>query len=114
MNKHRFIPMVCMLLTVVLLAACSGPQEGSTQATQQPKKELTFLFNFASQTVDPGLDYTPLRAGVVETLVKLDENVKIQPWLATQWSSKDGQNWEFQIRDGVTFQNGKKTHRRDG
>ncbi len=108
MKKRRFIPMVCMLLSIALLAACSGTKESSTQATQQAKKELTFLFNFASQTVDPSLDYTPLRAGVVETLVKLDKNVKIQPWLATQWSSKDGQNWEFQIRDGVTFQNGKK------
>ena len=103
MNKHKAVQTLCMLLVFLLLAACSSPQEDQTA----PKKKLTFLFNFASQTIDPSLDYTPLRAGVVETLVKLDESLQIKPWLATKWSSNDGQNWNFQIREGVTFQNGK-------
>lgn len=98
-----------MLLSffLVMLTACSPTSNSGTEQVS-PEKQLTFLFNFSSKTIDPHLDYTPLRAGVAETLVKLGEDMTIQPWIAQEWKSEDGRQWTFTIRDGITFHNGKK------
>ncbi|MNW35572.1 Nickel-binding periplasmic protein precursor [compost metagenome] len=114
MRKSHYWKWILITCLAVLLTACTntgtsgtnGSSENTATTSPVTKKELTFLFNFSSQTIDPHLDYTPLRAGVVETLVKLGEDLSIQPWLADRWESKDGQNWTFHIREGVTFQNG--------
>ncbi|MCM3765623.1 nickel ABC transporter substrate-binding protein [Neobacillus niacini] len=102
-------------LILMLLSACSSSEganspsgaENKNQETNQ-NKELTFLSNFPSETMDPHLNWTPLRAGIVETLVKINEDLQIEPWLATEWSSEDGQTWTFNIRENITFQNGNK------
>lgn len=107
MHMRKIIPFILFIGLLLLAAACSKGANTNGEQSQPPEKELSFLFNFASQTIDPHLDYTPLRAGVVETLVKLGEDLQIQPWLAKEWSSPDGQHWTFKIREQVTFQNGK-------
>lgn len=102
MQKKRLVKYLFVSSVLLLFSACSTSGEENSDT-----KELTFLFNFSSQTIDPHLDYTPLRAGVTETLVKLnDEELTIEPWLAETWDSEDGQHWTFDIRDDVTFQNG--------
>lgn len=89
-----------------ILSACSDSSEEGTKEGSE-EKELTILFNFPDQTMDPNLYYTPLRAGVTETLVKFnDEDFTLEPWLADSWDSENGQSWEFHIRDDVQFQNG--------
>lgn len=97
-TKSLFL-MTCLLI----ISACSTTDSNDNTES----KELSFLFNFPSQTIDPHLDYTPLRAGVTETLVKLnDEDLSIEPWLAESWESDDGQHWVFHIRENISFQNG--------
>jgi peptide/nickel transport system substrate-binding protein len=90
-----------------MLGGCSHSSSGEAEKNG---KELTLLFSFPTNTIDPHLDsnYTMVRAGVGETLVKISEQLEIEPWLAEKWESKDGQNWTFKIRDGITFHNGKK------
>lgn len=103
MRRTNLISLLFISCIIFILAACSSESEN-----KEDSKELHFLFNFVSQTIDPNLDYTPLRAGVTETLVKFnDEDLTIEPWLADKWESADGQNWLFHIRENVTFQNGK-------
>ncbi|RAK22043.1 peptide/nickel transport system substrate-binding protein [Anoxybacillus vitaminiphilus] len=96
-----------ILLFIVMLAGCSLSSSGEEK---KGGKELTLLFNFPTDTLDPHLDsnYTAVRAGVGETLVKINEKLELQPWLAEEWESKDGQHWTIKIREGVTFHNGKK------
>jgi peptide/nickel transport system substrate-binding protein len=43
---------------------------------------------------------------VQENLVDLAQDFSVAPSLATEWSSSDGQTWQFTLRDGVTFTNG--------
>ncbi|ASJ53894.1 ABC transporter substrate-binding protein [Brevibacillus formosus] len=98
---------IALLLCAAFLAACSS---NSAENHGENKKKMTLLFNFATSSLDPNVDssYVPLRAGITETLVHLnDSNLKIEPWLAKSWGSKDGQVWTFELRDGVTFHNGK-------
>ncbi|MDT3426278.1 peptide/nickel transport system substrate-binding protein [Paenibacillus forsythiae] len=106
-KKIRFVS----LLLALALTACS-PQDTpaeSDASTSGEDKSITLLFNVQSNTIDPHTDvnYTAVRAGIAETLVTIDNDLKLRPALAESWSSVDGQNWTFLIRKGATFHNGK-------
>ncbi|UFJ41832.1 ABC transporter substrate-binding protein [Brevibacillus humidisoli] len=76
--------------------------------TKDGLKKVTVIRNFKSGSLDPHNSWEPLRAGVVETLVRLNEDLELVPWLATNWETSDDQTWVFTIREGVTFQDGTK------
>ncbi|MFT4398774.1 nickel ABC transporter substrate-binding protein [Bacillus sp. SW14] len=101
---------MCCLLAVFLFASGCSMTEGSSD-NKENEKSINLLFNFPANTLDPHIDtnYTAVRAGVAETLVKIDdEDLKIKPWLAEKWESKDGKTWTFTLKENLTFQNGKK------
>lgn len=95
-----------LLALVFLLSGCmqsSGDSAGG--------KHIQFLYNFSTNSLDPHVDssYVPIRAGITETLVRLDEeNLTVAPWLAESWEGEDGENWLIKLRENVTFHNGKK------
>ncbi|GGF61868.1 nickel ABC transporter substrate-binding protein [Paenibacillus albidus] len=100
------------LLLVLLLAACTSQEPASPDSTvthNSEEKSITLLFNVQSNSIDPHTDvnYTAVRAGIAETLLTIGNDLKLQPAVAESWSSEDGQNWIFNIRKGLTFQNGK-------
>lgn len=102
-KKILIVTLLCLMISVV--SACSV----DSNTNEKEEKSLTFLSNFPIDTLDPHLSYTPVRAGINETLVKINESFELEPWLATEWTStEDGKKWTFMIRDNVTFQNGKK------
>lgn len=47
-----------------------------------------------------------LRAGCLETLLKVGYETELEPMLATEWEQVDPTTWEFTLRDDVAFQNG--------
>ena len=98
---------ISLVIFVLLLSACT-PQPSSTSSETTDIKKLTLLFNVQSNTIDPHTDvnYTSSRTGISETLVKVDDQQQLQPWLATSWQSKDGQHWTFQIRPNIPFHSG--------
>jgi peptide/nickel transport system substrate-binding protein len=67
---------------------------------------VNLLFSFPSKTLDPHQDWMGVRAGIAETLVKMDENLEIHPWLAESWEQVDATTWKFHIREGITFHDG--------
>ncbi len=117
---HKKICMIAFLISLLLCAAvvmsgCSQNEQVSgnskSNAGQQQdtkNKKATIIFNFKSGSLDPHNGFAALQAGVVETLVRLDEKLEIKPWLATKWEAKGDRTWVFTIRDGVTFQDGTK------
>lgn len=126
MSKKLSILLALLLVVCCALPACSGGQstqstqssspspasQSSTQAVQPAEakeKEVTIVYHFTSNTMDPALDARnlPVRSGSHETLTKIaDGSMDITPWLAESWSSEDGVNWTFTIRSGVKFQDG--------
>ena len=50
-----------------------------------------------------------VRYGIGENLVKFDDSMKPQPWIASSWSvGDDHKTWTFSINDKVKFSNGRK------
>ena len=47
-----------------------------------------------------------LRQHIFQSLTYSDENMLIQPSLATEWEATTDTTWEFTLREGVTFSNG--------
>lgn len=112
------------LLLALLTAGCSSNQavtndKGATNSEQSSSteadhvvadenKKMTIIHSLPSDTLDPHNGWISLRAGVTETLVRLDENMKVSPWLASKWEAIDELTWVFTLRDDVTFQDGTK------
>ncbi|MBU7592355.1 ABC transporter substrate-binding protein [Metabacillus halosaccharovorans] len=100
--------LIILLIIASMLAACTN---ASYSNQKENSKHISFLYNFSTNSLDPHVDtsYVPLRAGITETLVKLDEeNLTIAPWLAKEWSGEDGVHWTINLREGITFHNGKE------
>ncbi|MBD2871818.1 nickel ABC transporter substrate-binding protein [Paenibacillus arenilitoris] len=108
-NQHKtLLALIAFILSFSLLSACGQANE-SDENSSANKKHISFLYNFSTSSLDPHVDssYVPLRAGITETLVKLDEeNLAVAPWLAESWESDDGQHWSIKLRENITFQNG--------
>lgn len=110
-KKGKLLAVAVMLLS--FLTACSDKSEKTSVKRDEGASgdKITFLSNFPSETLDPHMsnaNYTPLRAGIAETLVKVNENLELEPWLAKEWKSEEnGLTWHFTIREGITFHNKK-------
>ncbi len=115
--------LMAMLMGMMLFAACGNTQEEETistaaetgskstetgEATEPEFKEMTISFNFATNTLDPAADRRlfAVRTGVAETLVKISQELTLDPWLAESWETEDSITWTFHIKDGITFSNG--------
>jgi len=68
-------------------------------------------------TEPPGLDLTATPASataavvfynVQESLVKVDRQGKLVPWLAERWNTSDNKNYTFFLKRGVRFHNGRE------
>jgi peptide/nickel transport system substrate-binding protein len=95
--------LVVVLVALAALAAV-GTAGGASRAGS------TFVIAGASDPtyLDPALvsDGESFRVTeqIFESLVKLKPGTTlVQPALATKWSSKNGKDWTFQLRHGVTF-----------
>ncbi|MGM0875693.1 MAG: nickel ABC transporter substrate-binding protein [Bacillota bacterium] len=98
-------------LFILAVAGCSAENSNTDaegEKTEEKDKKVTMIFSFKSANLDPHTGFTPIRAGITETLLKLDEDSNIEGWLAEKWETTDNITWEFTIRDGVTFQDGAK------
>ncbi len=105
-RRKRWLGWLCVLCVgILLVSGCGG---GKKQG--DPKILKIGVTNFAD-SLEPTENYfgwVVMRYGMGECLIKFDEKMKTQPWLAESWQiSQDHMTWTFKIRDGVTFSNGK-------
>lgn len=104
--------LLSMLIVVgLLLTACGGASQSTTQNGPKHGGTLTVAFNIEPDTLDPQAQTTTavqaLVNMVVERLVAYDDHGKLVPQLATSWQpASDGLSWTFTLRSGVKFQDG--------
>jgi len=110
-----------MTMTLVGLAACGdsatptqsqpGQDQTSVSDTQTaaPAKDrvLKVATTFLDEPPDPyQAGWLAVPTGLSETLFRLGENLKPEPWLATGGTQVGPLTWEISLREGVKFHNG--------
>lgn len=111
---RRFKAGVIAVISVALLAACSGGASGGTGAKEaDPGATLTFVDSAPNPNLDPA---DPLNDSsfsqaslfaVYDRLVGFDPDGVPEPQLATEWSySEDLETVTLKLREDVTFHDG--------
>ncbi len=71
---------------------------------------LTWSFSSDIQTLDPHssrISFTnALLGNIYETLVRMDDQLRIEPALTTEWTQPSPTVWRFSLRPGVRFHGG--------
>ncbi|HSH24829.1 MAG TPA: ABC transporter substrate-binding protein [Massilibacterium sp.] len=98
----KYRTLVFLVLLLFTMSACASTEE------KEKDNELKVLYNFTPETIDPHQEAIGLagRAGITETLLFLDEDLKLTPGLAEKWQQINDTTWEFIIREEVKFHNG--------
>lgn len=102
---------------VASVAGCTGGQETDTDGNGggdgDDKQQLKQSATIALQS-DPTADnwgvyggVTPYYTNILEPLIWVSNDLKPQPWLATEWEQTGEKTFEFTLRDDVKFHNGK-------
>ena len=105
--RLRALPLISVVLLIVL-AACGG----SAPTTPQSKVGGTLNVGLVSDpvTLDPlqssSLYDRQIMLNIYDTLVRVDQNNKIVPDLATSWTNTTPTQITFTLRTGVKFQDG--------
>lgn len=110
LDRRSFLRAATAGLSALALGSLTGcgKNDNGTSSDAVPSR-LTVLFNDAPTSLEPttGWDgwYTVCR-GITETLVRFNESMETEPWLATGWEQVDDLTWRFTLQEGVTFQTG--------
>ncbi len=99
------------LVALLSLSGCgfSGPTAATPQAAKTDQRIVVDNFRapVANWALESDAAYILSLSGCLETLTRYDESQgKIVPLLATEWKQVSALEWDFTIREGVTFQDG--------
>ncbi|GAB3048526.1 glutathione ABC transporter substrate-binding protein [Virgibacillus ainsalahensis] len=123
MSKNSLLLLILtLLLSIVLVACASEPDEsgdtgsedtdsGEEAAEGEGSGGNLIVANLSDAvTLDPaGQNDVPsanVQYNIFERLIVQDENMELQPGLATDWEAVEDDVWEFTLREGVTFHDG--------
>ncbi|MCC5874609.1 MAG: peptide ABC transporter substrate-binding protein [Candidatus Sumerlaeia bacterium] len=101
----------------ILLVACGGGEERddserpSRSQARIPEKTLRINISIEPETLDPslinGINEGWVMSGLMEGLIRLDENTQPQPAAAERWEhNEDYSVWTFHIREDAVWHNG--------
>ena len=103
----RLLP-TCLALMAMLLVACGGGSTTTTTPSKAPAAQQVLNFPFENQitdlkTMDPALSTDAASIAGIDLvftgLVQFDDNLKVQPQLASSYSQgSDGLTWTFHLR----------------
>ena len=107
---NKFFQILCAALLLALPIAMTGC--GSSEQAADTKKIVRVGGTVAvTSTMNPAKEWNgwyAVRYGVGETLFRLDDEMKPQPWLAEKAENVGPTVWRITLRDNVTFSNGEK------
>ena len=107
------------ILAAMLAASMVMSMTGVPAAAKSKEKSegTTFVYGttgYSEELGDAGLNphdnysgWSCLRYGVGETLFKYNDNMELEPWLATDYEFTDDNTVKITLRDGVKFSSGR-------
>lgn len=101
------------LLFVACLTGCGDDKAKSSGGKDTLKMGVT---NFADslEPTDNYFGWVVMRYGLGECLVKFDDKMNFEPWIAKEWSiESDNLTWTFVIDERAKFSNGKQVTAED-
>lgn len=116
-KKYRITALVMLLVMATVLGSlCIDQKSEEKTATanqtgiQSQGGTLRYATAFyPTDTLDPTVKWTGWymrEAGIYETLFSYDENMNLQPELATKYEKISDTEWRIYLRDGVKFHDG--------
>ena len=119
-----FALLLSLTMVTGVIAGCGSEKADSTSGTQTEvttsadaagKKTFVFgdtTFNAENEesNIDPHSAYCGwacIRYGVGETLMKINDSMQLEPWIAEGYELVDDLTWKITLKDGVCFSNGK-------
>lgn len=118
MFMKRFFSFSLLAAMLLIISACTDDEDvgENSVASDNTNEEgstgpLIIAVDSEATQLDPhfGSDIPSANVyhnKIFETLVIQDENMEIQPGLATDWERIDDYEWEFQLREDVEFHDG--------
>lgn len=94
---------------ILIMTACGAAATATPGGSGAPREErvLKVALAFLDRPPDPyQYGVLAVSAGLAETLFRLGDNLKPEPWLATGATQVEPNTWEITLRDGVKFHNG--------
>lgn len=104
-RRKLFGRLAPVAVVALLLTACQGPP-GSPAASGREATDLRVGTPFLSQPDPVRGGFNAVQFGLAETLMRLDTDLRPQPWLATSVVPRSATTWEVTLREGVTFHDG--------
>lgn len=110
MKGPKKLTVFLLMLSILLIAACSSGNGDTKKNSSVNDKQITIGLSAGVNTLDfhrtnSGPDFDITRQ-MTETLLTRDDNMEFQPGLATEWEMIDDLTYQFKLRDDVTFHNG--------
>lgn len=107
---------LAVLLATTLVGGMLTGCAGSTSTKSAEEKVFNYgtmaygaaMGNVGLNPHDGYSGWSTLRYGVGETLFKFNEKMELEPWLAKDYEQIDDYTVKINLRDDVTFSNGKK------
>ncbi|MET0725491.1 MAG: ABC transporter substrate-binding protein [Leifsonia sp.] len=113
MTKKQIIlaPLVAVAVTTAIaLSGCAANTAATSAADAKPVAGGTVVYGHQQEPAcvfGGWIEQAYLSYQVLDSLVSLDENHQVVPWLAEAWNvSDDGLTWTFDLKDGVKFTDG--------
>jgi peptide/nickel transport system substrate-binding protein len=116
LGGHRGAPFLSRIAVTavasgIALAVAFGVEGGASAAATVSGGSLTFAVDGAQASMNPAVAATAVTGlidrNIFDSLVAQTGPDKFGPWLATKWTiSKSGLVYTFDLRKGVTFQDG--------
>ncbi|BBL65144.1 ABC transporter substrate-binding protein [Methanosarcina mazei] len=112
--RIKLSPACTAVFFIAVIICTSCVQTGSSEEKVSEEKVLRAALVTGPDTggsLDPSISWEgwPMRrAGIYETLFSYDENMNLQPELATGYKQLNDTGWEIQLRRNVSFHDGTK------
>lgn len=101
----RITPVILILVMLVAMPLVAGGDKEAKKA-----EKIIRIAENVPGLITPGAwdgQTFSLNSSIYEYLVEINgETGELQPLLATEWSTSDGKQWTFKLREGVTFHDG--------